>query len=254
MGLHLLAIDQGTTSTRTIVFRDDLTVAAVAQEEFPQHYPASGWVEHDPEDLWRTTVSTMREAIARAGIGPAEIAGIGITNQRETTVVWERSSGRAIHPAIVWQDRRTADVCATLREDPANEALVAARTGLRVALNLCEDEPRPGDAVATALFRILQEALTNVARHAQASEVQVSLHRTENAWRLTISDDGVGAIANEAVGTGFGLVSMRERLQILGGRFELRSAPGAGTVVVAQIPVEVVDDDVATQDPSAVGR
>ena len=132
MGLHLLAIDQGTTSTRTIVFRADLTVAAVAQEEFPQHYPASGWVEHDPEDLWRTTVSTMREAIARAGIGPAEIAGIGITNQRETTVVWERSTGRAIHPAIVWQDRRTAEVCAALREDPANEALVAGRTGLRI--------------------------------------------------------------------------------------------------------------------------
>ena len=130
----------------------------------------------------------------------------------------------------------------------------ATRTGLRIALNLCEREPRPGDAVATALFRVLQEALTNVARHAQASEVQVSLHRTANAWRLTISDDGVGVIANEAVGTGFGLVSMRERVQILGGRFELRSAPGAGTVVVVEIPVEVVDDDVAAQDPSPVGR
>jgi glycerol kinase len=174
MGFHLLAIDQGTTSTRTIVFRDDLTVAAVAQEEFPQHYPASGWVEHDPEDLWRTTVSTMREAIARAGIGPAEIAGIGITNQRETTVVWERSSGRAIHPAIVWQDRRTADVCATLREDPANEALVAARTGLRV------DPYFSGTKIAWIL-----DAVPGARARAEAGELAFGTVDSFLLWRLT---------------------------------------------------------------------
>jgi len=129
MTTHLVAIDQGTTSSRAIVFRADLSIAAIAREEFPQHYPASGWVEHDPEDLWRTTVSTLREAVAHAGITAGDIAGLGITNQRETTVVWERSTGRAIHPAIVWQDRRTAEICAGLRGDGA-EAMVAARTGL----------------------------------------------------------------------------------------------------------------------------
>ena len=126
---YILALDQGTTSTRAMVFRADLTVAGIAQEEFPQHYPASGWVEHDPEDLWRTAVSTMRDAVAKAGIRAVDIAAIGIANQRETTVVWERASGRAIHNAIVWQDRRTADICAALKAE-GNEPLVAGRTGL----------------------------------------------------------------------------------------------------------------------------
>ncbi|OYU47746.1 MAG: glycerol kinase [Rhizobiales bacterium PAR1] len=126
---HLIAIDQGTTSSRAIVFRTDLTVAAIAQAEFPQHYPASGWVEHDPEDLWRTTVETLRAAVAKAGIKPADIAGIGITNQRETTVVWDRKSGKAIHNAIVWQDRRTAETCAGLKA-LGHEVTFAARTGL----------------------------------------------------------------------------------------------------------------------------
>ena len=89
---YILALDQGTTSTRAMVFRADLTVAGIAQEEFPQHYPASGWVEHDPDDLWRTAVSTMRHAVAKAGIRAADIAAIGVANQRETTVVWERAA------------------------------------------------------------------------------------------------------------------------------------------------------------------
>ncbi|TPQ51201.1 glycerol kinase [Prosthecomicrobium hirschii] len=125
----ILAIDQGTTSTRSILFRGDLTIAAVAQEEFPQHYPASGWVEHDPEDLWRTTVTTMRAALARAGAAAADVASIGITNQRETTVVWDRATGAAIHRAIVWQDRRTAETCARLKA-AGHEPAVAAKTGL----------------------------------------------------------------------------------------------------------------------------
>ena len=129
MSPYLVAIDQGTTSSRAIVFNGDLSVAAVSQQEFPQHYPASGWVEHDPEDLWRTTVSTLRDAVAKAGISPADIAGIGITNQRETTVVWDRQTGRAIHNAIVWQDRRTAETCAALKA-AGHEAMVSARTGL----------------------------------------------------------------------------------------------------------------------------
>ena len=129
MTRYLLAIDQGTTSSRAIVFRHDLTVAGVAQQEFAQHYPASGWVEHDPQDLWRTTLATMRAALAQAGAQARDIAAIGIANQRETTLVWDRASGQPIHNAIVWQDRRTAEVCARLKADGA-EPLVSARTGL----------------------------------------------------------------------------------------------------------------------------
>ncbi|TDR94916.1 glycerol kinase GlpK [Enterovirga rhinocerotis] len=127
----ILAIDQGTTSTRAILFRADTTIAAVAQEEFAQHFPASGWVEHEAEDLLATTLSTCRAAMEKAGIAASDIAGIGITNQRETVVVWDRESGRAVHRAIVWQDRRTADLCARLKADGA-EALVTERTGLIV--------------------------------------------------------------------------------------------------------------------------
>jgi glycerol kinase len=126
---HILAIDQGTTSSRAIVFDAAMKIVAVAQEEFPQHYPASGWVEHDPSDLWSTTAGTCREAIERAGLGPGDIAAIGITNQRETTLVWDRETGQPIHNAIVWQDRRTAPLCARLRE-AGHEAMVTARTGL----------------------------------------------------------------------------------------------------------------------------
>jgi len=125
----ILAIDQGTTSTRAILFGADLTITASAQQEFPQHFPASGWVEHDPEDLWRSTVETCRAVIAKAGGAAKDIAAIGITNQRETTVVWERATGRAIHNAIVWQDRRTADICRALKE-AGHEPDVRAKTGL----------------------------------------------------------------------------------------------------------------------------
>ena len=125
----VLAIDQGTTSSRAIVFDDGFSVRGVAQEEFAQHFPWSGWVEHDPHDLWRTTLETARTAISRAGIAAGAIAGIGITNQRETTIVWDRRSGKPVHNAIVWQDRRTADLCAKLRA-AGHEPTVAASTGL----------------------------------------------------------------------------------------------------------------------------
>jgi glycerol kinase len=126
---HILAIDQGTTSSRAIIFDATMQVKAIAQEEFPQHYPASGWVEHDPGDLWSTTAGTCRSAIERAGLGPEDIAAIGITNQRETTLVWDRRTGRPLHNAIVWQDRRTSGLCAELRA-AGHEAMVTERTGL----------------------------------------------------------------------------------------------------------------------------
>ena len=111
----VLAIDQGTTSSRAIVFGRDISIAAIAQAEFPQHFPASGWVEHEPEDIWSSTVATCREALKKANLTAKDIAAIGITNQRETTVVWDRATGKAVHRAIVWQDRRTADICAASR-------------------------------------------------------------------------------------------------------------------------------------------
>ena len=126
---HILAIDQGTTSTRSIVFDAAAKRVASAQTEFAQHYPAPGWVEHDPEDIWRDVLATAREAIAKSGVGAAAIAGIGITNQRETTLVWDRATGEPIHNAIVWQDRRTADSCARLKAEGAEDD-VRARTGL----------------------------------------------------------------------------------------------------------------------------
>jgi glycerol kinase len=126
---HLIAIDQGTTSTRAIVFDAKLAPVAVAQQELRQLYPAPGWVEHDPEEIWSSVVATVREAMAKAAVGAKDIAGIGITNQRETTIVWDRVNGKPIHNAIVWQDRRTADACAALR-DAGHEAAVADKTGL----------------------------------------------------------------------------------------------------------------------------
>jgi glycerol kinase len=129
MTSYVLAIDQGTTSTRTILFRADMSIAAVSQEEFPQHFPADGEVEHDPEDLWTTTVGTCRSAMRSAGASAKDIVAIGITNQRETTLLWDRATGRGLHRAIVWQDRRTADHCAKLRT-AGHEPLFAARTGL----------------------------------------------------------------------------------------------------------------------------
>ncbi len=126
---HILAIDQGTTSTRAIIFDKTMRIMASAQEEFPQHFPDSGWVEHDPKDLWNTTIETCRAAIGRAGLTATDIAAIGITNQRETTLVWDKATGEPIHRAIVWQDRRTSEFCRELREQGHAEA-ITAKTGL----------------------------------------------------------------------------------------------------------------------------
>ena len=127
----VLVIDQGTTSTRAMVFGADLAVLGQAQQEFLQIYPRSGWVEHDPETIWQSVLASAREALARAGVEAGMLAAIGIANQRETTVVWDRDSGRAIYNAIVWQDRRTVDACEALERAGHAEA-VAALTGLRL--------------------------------------------------------------------------------------------------------------------------
>jgi glycerol kinase len=129
MATHILAIDQGTTSSRAIIFNKQLVSVGVGQQEFQQFFPQSGWVEHDPEEIWSTTVSTCRLAMDKARLTAADIGAIGITNQRETTVIWERESGRPIHKAIVWQDRRTSDYCNDLREE-GHDPLINEKTGL----------------------------------------------------------------------------------------------------------------------------
>lgn len=126
---HVVAIDQGTTSSRSIIFDKELSVTAVAQEEFPQHYPQSGWVEHSPKDILETTLSTFQGALKTAGLKPSDIAAIGITNQRETTILWDKTTGEPVYNAIVWQDRRTADICTSLKEHGLEE-LVQKTTGL----------------------------------------------------------------------------------------------------------------------------
>ncbi len=173
MTSYLVAVDQGTTSTRTIVFRADLSVVASAQEEFPQYYPQSGWVEHEPEDLWHTTVATLKAAVAKAGISAKDIAGIGITNQRETTLVWDKATGQPVHRAIVWQDRRTADICASLKAQGA-EPTVTAKTGLLL------DPYFSASKIAWILD-------SNAALRAKAEAGQLLFGTVDTylAWRLT---------------------------------------------------------------------
>ena len=131
MSQFILALDQGTTSSRSILFDQHGSILAVAQQEFTQHFPASGWVEHDALEIWATQAATITAVLAKAGVQPRQLAAVGITNQRETTVVWDRSTGQPIHRAIVWQDRRTADTCSALVA-AGHEPAVAAATGLRL--------------------------------------------------------------------------------------------------------------------------
>ena len=129
MSQYILSIDQGTTSSRAMLFDENGRSCFTAQQEFTQHFPKDGWVEHDPEEIWSTTLEVVREALQRASADQRAVAAIGITNQRETTVIWDRNSGETVYNAIVWQDRRTAEFCETLR-DRDLEATVTSKTGL----------------------------------------------------------------------------------------------------------------------------
>ena len=170
---HILAIDQGTTSTRAMVFDERARTLTTARREFTQHYPASGWVEHDPEDIWRDTLATVREALAESGLGAAGIRAIGITNQRETAVIWERATGQSIHRAIVWQDRRTADVCAQLKAQGV-EPLVRKKTGLLL------DPYFSGTKVAWMLDHV-----PGARARAERGELAFGTIDTFLLWRLT---------------------------------------------------------------------
>ncbi len=170
---HVVAIDQGTTSTRAIVFGSDGRERGRAQEELTQHYPGPGWVEHDPEEIWRATLAVTRGALAAAGLSAGQVAGIGITNQRETTILWERATGRPVAPAIVWQDRRTADRCAQLAADGA-EAMVQARTGLLL------DPYFSATKIAWLLDRV-----EGLRARAEAGEIAFGTVDSFLLWRLT---------------------------------------------------------------------
>lgn len=169
----ILALDQGTTSTRALVFDADRRVIASAQQEFPQHYPHPGWVEHDAEDIWRDTLACAKLALERGGLSAADIAAIGVTNQRETTVLWDRNTGKPLHNAIVWQDRRTAEVCAVLR-DAGHEPLVQERTGLLL-------DPYFS---ATKLAWLL-DTVPGARAAAEAGELAFGTIDTFLLWRLT---------------------------------------------------------------------
>jgi glycerol kinase len=173
MAQYVLAIDQGTTSSRAIVFGKDFSVAAIAQEEFTQHYPQSGWVEHDPEEIWTTVLSTARAALRKAGATAGDIAGIGITNQRETVVVWDRATGAPIHRAIVWQDRRTAEACQALKA-AGHEPLVARKTGLLL------DPYFSGTKIAWLLDRV-----AGARAAAERGDLAFGTIDTFLLWRLT---------------------------------------------------------------------
>ena len=173
MTSYILAIDQGTTSTRAMLFRADTSIAAVAQQEFPQHFPADGEVEHDPEDLWATTVATCKDVLRKANAAATDIVAIGITNQRETTLLWERSTGRAVHRAIVWQDRRTADLCERLK-NAGHEPRVAAKTGLLL------DPYFSGTKLAWLLTNV-----PGAAEKAARGELAFGTVDTYLLWRLT---------------------------------------------------------------------
>jgi glycerol kinase len=172
MGAHILAIDQGTTSTRAIAFDLDFRARAASQLEFTQHFPQPGWVEHDPEEIWTKTLQVCRDVIAAIG-GVQNVAAIGVTNQRETTIVWDRKTGAPAHNAIVWQDRRTADLCASLRAE-GREAHVQKLTGLLL-------DPYFS---ATKIAWVLDQKPDLRAR-AEAGELAFGTIETFLAWRLT---------------------------------------------------------------------
>ena len=170
---HVLAIDQGTTSTRAMVFDAAARRLSLARRELAQHYPAPGWVEHDAEDIWRDTRAVMAEALAQARLEATSIAAIGLTNQRETVVMWERATGRPIHRALVWQDRRTAPLCERLRSEGV-EPLVRARTGLLL-------DPYFS---ATKIAWLLDE-LPGIRARAERGELACGTIETYLLWRLT---------------------------------------------------------------------
>lgn len=173
MPQYILAIDQGTTSSRAMIFDTRLRPVSVAQQEFAQHFPQDGWVEHDPEDIWQSVLSVIREALSKANLSAADISAVGITNQRETTVLWDATTGEAVHPAIVWQDRRTAAFCDQLRE-AGHEPLINERTGLLI-------DPY----FSATKLRWLLDNVAGARHRAERGELRFGTVDSFLLWRLT---------------------------------------------------------------------
>lgn len=170
---YILAIDQGTTSSRAIIFNKSFEIVGVAQQEFKQYFPQSGWVEHEPEDIWESTLSTCRKVLKDTGIAAESISAIGITNQRETTMIWDRDTGEPIHKAIVWQDRRTADYCLKLDED-GHGPIITEKTGLLL------DAYFSGTKIAWMLDNV-----EGAREKAEAGKLAFGTVDTFLLWRLT---------------------------------------------------------------------
>src|SRR5207247_1701205 len=170
---YILALDQGTTSSRAIVFDEHGAVDAVAQKEFTQIFPQAGWVEHDPREIWASQIGVAVEALGRAQPRASDIAAIGITNQRETTILWDRDTGEPIHNAIVWQDRRTAEFCERLKAEGAG-GIVQERTGLLI------------DAYFSASkIRWLLDHVAGARARADAGQLAFGTVETWLLWNLT---------------------------------------------------------------------
>jgi len=181
---YVLALDQGTTSSRAIVFDRDGAIRAVAQKEFTQIFPQAGWVEHDPQEIWASQIGVAAEALARAQIRPADVAAIGITNQRETTIVWDRATAQPIHHAIVWQDRRTADYCEALKAQGATNA-IQAKTGLLI------------DAYFSASkIRWILDHVPGARARAEAGELAFGTVDSWLIWKLTAGQRHVTDVSN----------------------------------------------------------
>ncbi|MBK6725063.1 MAG: glycerol kinase GlpK [Acidobacteria bacterium] len=180
---YILALDQGTTSSRSIIFDHDGDVVSVGQQEFTQLYPQSGWVEHDPEEIWRTQMETIAVAMSKAGLSASDIAAIGITNQRETTIIWDRSTGEPIHNAIVWQDRRTAAMCDAIRVEHGE--LIRSKTGLEV------------DAYFSASkIRWLLDNVPDARSRAAGGELAFGTVDSWLVWKLTNGREHITDVSN----------------------------------------------------------
>ena len=180
---YILALDQGTTSSRSIIFDHAGNAVSVGQQEFTQLYPQSGWVEHNPEEIWQTQLATINEAITNAGLSPADIAAIGITNQRETAIIWDRTTGEPIHNAIVWQDRRTASMCDAIRAEHGE--LIRTKTGLEV------------DAYFSASkIRWLLDSIPDARRRAENGELAFGTVDTWLVWKLTNGREHITDVSN----------------------------------------------------------
>jgi len=181
---YILALDQGTTSSRAIVFDHDGAIRAVAQKEFTQLFPSTGWVEHDPQEIWASQIGVAVEALGRAQVRPKDLAAIGITNQRETTIVWDRETGEPVHNAIVWQDRRTADYCERLKADGAGET-IQAKTGLLI------------DAYFSASkIRWILDNVPGARARADAGKLAFGTVDTWLVWKLTAHSCHITDVSN----------------------------------------------------------